>query len=293
MRNIYIVEDEKNKREYFIGKKDNKYFYLNHQMKTGGVLKACHVYITSNEDILDGDAFIENGKYVCPGSYNIKPVPHRTNKKIIMSDDPQLINDGVQELSYEFIKWLAENPNVEIIGIDSELKYFDKNGFCVSGICFDTDYEKTVYYITTNHKPVYVKCYDRHNQELFAGDYVDVQRDGVHLIYKREDGQLYFKPYGEEDRVSAYFCNDISKCDIEGNWLTPENEQHTELANTVVADIRNKMGYVSNLLSLLRLKEGTPDEHEEYLDERISELITKSEESIEFLRNLDTNNYIK
>jgi hypothetical protein len=29
--------------------------------------------------------------------------------------------------------------------------------------------------------------------------------------------QLYFKPYGEEDRVSAYFSNDICKCDEVGN----------------------------------------------------------------------------
>jgi hypothetical protein len=65
----------------------------------------------------------------------------------------------------------------------------------------------------------YIKCYDKFNQQLFEGDYVDVQKDGVHKIYKKEDGQLYFKPYGEEDMVCAYFSNDIAKCDIDGNWL--------------------------------------------------------------------------
>jgi hypothetical protein len=40
-------------------------------------------------------------------------------------------------------------------------------------------------------------------------------KDGVQQIYKR-DGQLYFN-LGEEDRVSAYFSNDICKCDEVGN----------------------------------------------------------------------------
>lgn len=55
----------------------------------------------------------------------------------------------------------------------------------------------------------YVKCFDKFNNEIKEGNSVDVQRDGIHQVYKKDDGQLYFKPYGEEDRVSAYFSNDI------------------------------------------------------------------------------------
>lgn len=65
----------------------------------------------------------------------------------------------------------------------------------------------------------YVKCTDKFDNEVKDGDYVDVQRDGVHRVYKKDDGQLYFKPYGKEDRVSAYFSNDMVLCDEEGNWL--------------------------------------------------------------------------
>jgi hypothetical protein len=31
----------------------------------------------------------------------------------------------------------------------------------------------------------------------------------VHKVYRKEDCQLYFKPYGEEERVSNYFSNDL------------------------------------------------------------------------------------
>ena len=57
----------------------------------------------------------------------------------------------------------------------------------------------------------YVKCFDKFGKELEEGDILDVQKDGEHKIYKKEDGQLYFKLYGKENRVSAYFSNDIIK----------------------------------------------------------------------------------
>jgi len=60
-------------------------------------------------------------------------------------------------------------------------------------------------------KNKYVKCFDKFEVELKEGDIVDVQMDGEHEIYKKENGQLYFKPYGKEDRVCTYFSNDMIK----------------------------------------------------------------------------------
>jgi hypothetical protein len=57
----------------------------------------------------------------------------------------------------------------------------------------------------------YVRCLDMFDKELKAGDMVDVQNIGVHPIYTKKDGQLYFKPYGKEERVSYYFSNDLIK----------------------------------------------------------------------------------
>ena len=76
-----------------------------------------------------------------------------------------------------------------------------------------------IYEINQGRLIGYVKCIDKFYNELFEGDYVDVQMDGVHKIYKKKDGQLYFRPYNKEDRVSAYFSNDMVKCDADGNWL--------------------------------------------------------------------------
>ena len=65
----------------------------------------------------------------------------------------------------------------------------------------------------------YVKCRDKFLNEVKNGDFVDIQTDGVHQVYKKEDGQLYFKPYGREDRVSDYFSNDMVLCIKDGSWL--------------------------------------------------------------------------
>jgi hypothetical protein len=59
-------------------------------------------------------------------------------------------------------------------------------------------------------KPVYVKCHDRFDIELKAGDTVDVQLAGKRKIYLK-GGQLWFKPYGVMERVSSYFSNDLEK----------------------------------------------------------------------------------
>ena len=56
-----------------------------------------------------------------------------------------------------------------------------------------------------------LKCYDKFGEELREGDIVDVQQAGCHAIYKKKDGHLCFKPYGEEERVKDYFSNDLIK----------------------------------------------------------------------------------
>jgi hypothetical protein len=57
--------------------------------------------------------------------------------------------------------------------------------------------------------------FDRFDNEIFEGDFLDVQTDSVQRkVYRKEDGALYFKPYDKEERVSAYFKNDMIKTEI-------------------------------------------------------------------------------
>ncbi len=59
-------------------------------------------------------------------------------------------------------------------------------------------------------EPKQVICYDKFDIVIKNGYYVDVQNSGIHRVYKKEDKQLYFTPYGKEERVSDYFSNDLA-----------------------------------------------------------------------------------
>ena len=53
-----------------------------------------------------------------------------------------------------------------------------------------------------------VTCYDRFDRVISVDDYVDVQLSGITQVYSK-GGELYFKPYGKEEKVMDYFSNDL------------------------------------------------------------------------------------
>ena len=81
-------------------------------------IKAQHIFITSDEKIKEGDWYYDNGdaNFIC------KAFKHTTNqyhrKKIILSTDPTLIADGIQEIDDTFLEWFIENPSCEFVEIN-------------------------------------------------------------------------------------------------------------------------------------------------------------------------------
>jgi hypothetical protein len=60
------------------------------------------------------------------------------------------------------------------------------------------------------------RCFDKFNNEIFVGDFVDVQTDLIlRKVYKKENGELYFNPYEKEEKVSSYFKTDLIKIEIQ------------------------------------------------------------------------------
>lgn len=56
------------------------------------------------------------------------------------------------------------------------------------------------------------RCFDKFNNEILVGDFVDVQTDPIpRKVYKKEDGELYFNPYEKEEKVSTYYKTDLIK----------------------------------------------------------------------------------
>jgi hypothetical protein len=155
-----------------------------------------HIYITSDEDIKEDDYCYDNFlKSVFKANSIMGVKTQCTSEKIILSTDPTLIEDGVQEIEDYFLQWFVENPTCEYVEIES----WETKGE------WNLDYK----IIIPKEEPKQVICRDKLDRVIQNGYYVDVQDSGIHKVYRKEDGQLYFKPYGEEERVSSYFSNDL------------------------------------------------------------------------------------
>jgi hypothetical protein len=69
-----------------------------------------NIYITSDEEIKEGDPRINNYQRKLKG----EEIP---SKKIILTTDQDLIKDGVQAIDDEFLEWFVKNPSCEEVEV--------------------------------------------------------------------------------------------------------------------------------------------------------------------------------
>jgi hypothetical protein len=75
-----------------------------------------NIYITSSEEIIEGDYCYDNFlKSVFKANSIMGVKTQCTSEKIILSTDPTLIADGVQKIEDEFLEWLVQNPTCEFV----------------------------------------------------------------------------------------------------------------------------------------------------------------------------------
>lgn len=94
-----------------------------------------HLYITSNDEIKEGDYYLDDlvhprliteplkhSGYVTETqiiqSYQGTTSPVSTSKKIILTTDPKLISDGIQAVDEDFLKWFLKYPKYEFVEYD-------------------------------------------------------------------------------------------------------------------------------------------------------------------------------
>ena len=82
-----------------------------------------HIFITSDEQIKEGDWFINKNGYI---SICVKAFEEwlKTNKseikKIILTTDQDLIKEGVQAIDDTFLEWFVNNPSCENVVVITE-----------------------------------------------------------------------------------------------------------------------------------------------------------------------------
>lgn len=84
-------------------------------------IQSVNIYITSDEEIKDGEKCITFGSDKCEGqldTFQSKVSYSRKPRKIILTTDQDLIKDGVQSIDDEFLKWFVKNPSCEEVEVE-------------------------------------------------------------------------------------------------------------------------------------------------------------------------------
>ena len=105
-----------------------------------------NIYITSDEEIKDGDWFLTDDKRVEKDATDWRA--REWHRKIILTTDQDLIKDGVQAIPNEFLEWLVKNPSCEYIKIEN---VYDK--FLNSGKRSVSDFRKKYKIIIPKEEP--------------------------------------------------------------------------------------------------------------------------------------------
>jgi hypothetical protein len=119
MKNIFLVQTDKPSR---LIKNNHSQLLLTIQTLPLDRELGCfpqHIYITSSEEIKEGDYIIDNYakinlvQKVRKCDFDSSHCKNGNWKKIILTTDPDLIADGVQAIDDEFLEWVVKNPSCE------------------------------------------------------------------------------------------------------------------------------------------------------------------------------------
>jgi len=124
MKNIHLLPTDKPSTLSIIDSElvFSKEYFINPQ----------HIYITSDEEIKENDYYLSWEDYYNPPRYVVYVKSSGVNgdgKKIILTTDQDLINDGVQAIDDEFLEWFVKNPSCESVEVEKRYSDFTVDPF--------------------------------------------------------------------------------------------------------------------------------------------------------------------
>jgi hypothetical protein len=114
MKNIHVLPTEKPSRLTKPGGSSSIKLYTNGLTNTPkGHCKNYHLYITSDEEIKFDEYYLGEDSNI----YCLVSGVNYNGKKIILTTDQELIEEGVQSIDDEFLEWFVKNPSCEFVEI--------------------------------------------------------------------------------------------------------------------------------------------------------------------------------
>ncbi len=116
MKNIQILPTDKPSRLFYnVG---GALLFTNYEHYNG-----VNIYITSDEEIKEGDWYIHNQKGTgLRVQQCINTNLPMDSKKITLTTDQDLIKDGIQPISDEFLQWFVNNSSCEKVEVVELIK---------------------------------------------------------------------------------------------------------------------------------------------------------------------------
>jgi hypothetical protein len=128
MKNIHVLPTDKPSKLVLNNQKE-LWFNPDFSCKSG-LAHPQNIYITSDENIKEGDWFYYKhfGEDIIDKTNKNTDLVNLNNpdkyfRKIILTDDPDLIVDGVQAIDDEFLEWFVKNPSCESVDINRDWGY--------------------------------------------------------------------------------------------------------------------------------------------------------------------------
>lgn len=119
MKNIHILSTN-NPSRFYVTNKDKYFIRKDYVPDTIMTCKNLNIYITSDEKIEIGDKSLltlGNGFDPMILMHHQAVEEGYLGKKIILTTDPNLIEQGVQPIEDDFLNWFVKNPNCEFVEV--------------------------------------------------------------------------------------------------------------------------------------------------------------------------------
>ena len=211
MKNIHVLPTDKPSRLSILN--SGKLNFGAEAMSSSNS-KLQHIYITSDEEIKEGDWFIMSGfilrKCDYVDNYMIIDTTQGKHffsvcKKIILTTDQDLIKDGIQAIDDIFLEWFVENPSCEEV----EIELFPKFSNNLYGIIIPQEEPKEILCGKANKFYRCITCDAPCGSE---GHYIEVIEDPKQETLEEAAERLYpISKGGSMWMPSADDCNKANK----------------------------------------------------------------------------------
>jgi hypothetical protein len=192
MKNVHLLPTDKSSRLYLHS--ENELQLRTNIIRTSEDYLGSnqHIYITSDEEIKEGEYVIEDIGGVVYGPIDRESIVENP-KKIILTTDQDLIADGVQAIDDEFLEWFVQNPSCEEVEV--ELVALNEHGSEISVNSYG--FEKFGYKIIIPKeevKKIYYNTVGRENGVNVVKGQFNTQKEALDLANElnRKYPDLYY-----------------------------------------------------------------------------------------------------